>query len=322
MPADYVRRGRSRPGRVTPGLLLDVACSLTDRDRKILRLLRRHRVLTASQLTAMFFTDPNTARHRLTRLHRLHLVDRFRLPAHVAADVHPDRPAISPAGYLPSTEYAYVLDTVGAEVLATDRAACPGQDVRVRWRTGQALAIAGNPRLAHTLGANQLFVDLMSAARRLPDAELVTWWGEAYCHRLFGGHLNPDGMGVWCQDGGRLPFALEYDRGTETLARVAAKQDDYQLLEDAVGWEFWLLVVLPGPRREQGARPRLGAKGLAVATTSRGNGFDPAAAVWAPVFANPDGRRVRLIDLAGWPRPEASRARIAAARARNRARRG
>lgn len=155
MSAVSAHRGRRRPGRVTGGLLLDVACSLTDRDRAILTLLRRHRVLSTSQLRMMFFSDANTCQHRLSRLHRLHLVDRFRLPARVAAELHPDvgRPAITSAGYLPSTEYGYVLDVVGAQVLTADHTDLSGEPRRVRWRTDQALAIATTPHLGHTLVA-------------------------------------------------------------------------------------------------------------------------------------------------------------------------
>jgi hypothetical protein len=49
-------------------------CSITDRDKEILRLLRWHRVLTTSQIHAMFFGDLNTTQHRLTRLYDLHLL--------------------------------------------------------------------------------------------------------------------------------------------------------------------------------------------------------------------------------------------------------
>ncbi len=187
----------------------------------------------------------------------------------------------------------------------------------MRWRTGQALAIEGSPRLAHTLGVNQVFVDLLATTRTTPGTGLVAWWGEQFCRDRFQGLVNPDGIGVWEQDGRRVLFALEYDRGSETLARLAPKLEDYLLLETALGWEFWLLVVVPGPRREAGALARLGRHGLAVATTSRRSGFNPADAVWAPVFANPEARRVRLIDLPNWARSAESRDRIGEVRTRD-----
>lgn len=265
----------------------------------------------------LFFSDANTCQHRLSRLHRLLLVGRFRLPARAAAELHPHRLVISSGGHLPSTEYGYVLDAVGAQVLAADRTDLGGEPRRVRWRTEQALAIATNPRLGHTLGVNQTFVELTAAARSMPGAGPVTWWGEAYCHAQFEGLVNPDGIGVWQQHDRRVLFALEYDRGTETLTRLAGKLDGYLLLETALGGPFWLLISVPGPRREAGARALLSRHGLAVATTSRTRSAGPAAAVWAPVPANRHGQRLRLIDLADWPRPAASHHRIAQARARS-----
>lgn len=161
-----------------------------------------------------------------------------------------------------------------------------------------------------------MFVELTADARSLPETRLVTWWGEAYCRTRLGGMVNPDGIGLWQENDRRVLFAVEYDRGTETLGRLAGKLEDYLLLETALGWQFWLLVSVRGPRREAGARARLGRHGLAVATTSRTTGSSPADAVWAPVPANPSGQRLRLIDLADWTRPAASQDRVSQARAR------
>jgi hypothetical protein len=94
--------GRRRPGRTTDRLFFDVASSLTERDRQILRLNRWHRVLTINQVRLMFFSDRNTAQHRMTRLYQLRLVERFRPP-------HAGREG----------EYHYVLDRLGAYVVAT-----------------------------------------------------------------------------------------------------------------------------------------------------------------------------------------------------------
>jgi hypothetical protein len=87
--------------------------------------------------------------------------------------------------------------------------------------------------------------------------------------------------------------------------------DDYARLEPAWGAPFRVLVNLPRPRRERGARSALSGQGLAVATTTDSGARTPEAAVWAPLDA--DGTRLRPIDLAGWPRPAASSARLAQA---------
>jgi hypothetical protein len=290
MTASSSRRGR-RPGRVTDRLIFDVASSLTERDREILRLLRWHRVLTTSQVHPMFFGDRNTAQHRMARLYELRLVERFR-PLRQGRD----------------GEYHYVLDVLGAYVVAAMANRDPDREVKVRWRTDQALAIATSQRLAHTVGVNDLFVRLAAAARHDPGARLVTWWGERYCKAFLGEVVRPDGLGVWHEDGASVTFCLEYDRGSEPLGRLAAKAADYARLEAAWGVPFWVLLVVPGPRRERGARAALSGEGLAIATTTQPGAHRPTGAVWAPLDG--DGR-LRLVDLARWPRPAASAARLA-----------
>ena len=277
---------------------MDVASSLTDRDRHILRLLRWHRVLTTSQIHVMFFGDRNTAQHRMTRLHELRLVDRFR-PLHSGSD----------------GGYHYVLDTLGAYVVAAMANHDPNRVLTMRWRTDWALSIATSQRLAHTVGANDLFVRLVAAARGRPDAELSTWWGERYCKDRLGEVVRPDGLGVWREGEATVAFCLEYDRGSEQLSRLEKKAGDYARLEAAWGVSFWLVVVVPGPRRESGARSALSGQGLAVATTTQPMAVGPTGAIWAPLGT--DGTRVRLAELAGWPRPTESLARLArAARSR------
>ena len=58
--------------------VLSVAGHLTDRDRELVRLVARHRVLTTDQLAALAFGNITTARHRLALLVRLGLLRRFR----------------------------------------------------------------------------------------------------------------------------------------------------------------------------------------------------------------------------------------------------
>ena len=290
MTASTSRRRR----RITDRLIMDVASSLTDRDREILRLLRWHRVLTTSQIHLMFFRDLNTAQHRMTRLHELRLVERFR-PPRCGRD----------------GEYHYVLDVLGAYVVAVMANRDPDRELKMRWRTDQALSISTSQRLAHTVGANDLFVRLVAAARHRPDAELSTWWGERYCKERLAGIVYPDGVGVWREGDATVVFCLEYDRGTEQLGRLAKKAADYARLEEASGWAFWVLVVVPGPRREAGARAALSGQGLAVATTTQPQAVRPTDAIWAPLGA--EGARLRLADLAEWPRPPESMARLARA---------
>jgi len=293
MTASSSRWGR-RPGRVTDRLIFDVASSLTERDREILRLLRWHRVLTTGQVSALFFSDRNTAQHRMARLYELRLVERFRPLCHGR-----------------DGEYHYVLDHLGAYVVAAMANQDLDAEVKVRWRTDQALSIATSQRLAHTVGVSDLFVRLVAVARSHSGSQLVTWWGERYCKAILGEVVHPDGLGVWHEDGRSVTFCLECDRGSEPLGRLATKAADYACLESAWGVAFWVLVVVPGPRRERGARAALSGKGLAIASTTQPGALRPTEAVWAPLGA--EGTRLRLVDLAGWPRPAASSARLAEA---------
>ena len=121
-------------------------------------------------------------------------------------------------------------------------------------------------------------------------------------------------MGVWTEGDDSVTFMMEYDRGSEPLGRLAAKAADYARLETV--WDsrpFWVLAVVPGPRREEGVRDALGREGLAVATTIASLATTPDGAIWAPPGAN--GTRHRLIDLASLPRPAGSRTRFADAAA-------
>jgi hypothetical protein len=70
-------------------------------------------------------------------------------------------------------------------------------------------------QLAHTLGADDIFVRLVAAARALAaaggDDALVEWRGPAACSRR---HVRPDGYGIYRHAGQLYGFFLEYDRGT------------------------------------------------------------------------------------------------------------
>ena len=184
----------------------------------------------------------------MTLLYQLRLVERFR-PSHAGRE----------------GEYHYVLDRLGAYVVAVMASPDLDREVKVRWRTDQALAIATSQRLAHAVGANDIFVRLVAAARRTSDAELATWWGERYCKAVLGEVVRPDGVGVWRDSSSTVTFCLEYDRGSEQLDRLAEKATDYTRLERASGVPFWMLGggARPAPRtRRQGGavRPRAGGR--------------------------------------------------------------
>ena len=83
--------------------MLSVAGHLTDRDRELVRLVARHRVLTTDQLAALAFGNITTARHRLAVLVRLGLLRRFR-----------------PHLQTGSAPWHYVLGPIGAALLGQE----------------------------------------------------------------------------------------------------------------------------------------------------------------------------------------------------------
>jgi hypothetical protein len=214
-----------------------LAARLTDRDRWIIRMLHEHRVLTSHQITALAFPSYRSARQRLRELFCWSVLDRF-------------QPFIS-VGTAP---LHYVLAPAGAAVLAAE----DGRDVKdLGYRHDRAFGIAHSLRLAHTIGVNEWFTALIHRARHDPDMTLGAWWSETRCARHFGDLIKPDSYGRFSAHGRAIEFFLEYDLGTEHLAKLANKLHGYHALAAATGITTPLLVWLPTSRREATARHQL-----------------------------------------------------------------
>jgi len=253
---------------------------LTPRDRLLCRVLFDHKVLTTEQVTDLCFANLTTARHRLSALYVLRVLDRFR----------PFRP-------VGSDPYHYVLDTLGVEVVAADR----GIEVpRPGLHHSRALALADSQRLAHLLGINGLFCALAAWARSVEDAELAEWWSERRCAAEWGEVVRPDGFGTLREGHRVVEYFVEVDRGTETLTRLAGKLAGYAELVRATGWSPQVCFWFASPRRETEARRVLGHPEVVVVTGAAGLGDEmgtgPGGAVWLPVGST--GPRRHLIDLA------------------------
>src|SRR5205823_3787973 len=157
---------------------------LTDRDRRIVAAVARHRVLTADQLAEMFFDSQKRALVRLLDLHRLGVLDRFQ----------PHRPSWG------SHPYHYVLGPQGAAILAAEAGEDPDRAAR-RWRAERTLALGRTQRLAHLVGINAFYAGLVGYARRHPDARVLAWLTETECARWTEGIVRPDAFGHWHEDG-------------------------------------------------------------------------------------------------------------------------
>ena len=273
---------------------------LTERDRELLRVLDRVGVLTAPQIAAMFFDSGSRARARLALLHdTLGVVERFR----------PHSPAWG------SEPFHSVLGRHGAGVLAAERGDEPATAER-RWSTGRMIALSGSQRLRHTVGVNGFFASLAGEARR-GGGELARWMTEREAAKACGasgfaaGIVRPDGWAIWRDGGDELEFFLEYDRGTETLAALAAKLPGYESLEADRGVAAWVLFAFPTARREGTARRALAAATVAVATAALDGSAGPHEAVWAPLRGS-EPRRHRLASLGRLPLPAKAVERAAA----------
>jgi hypothetical protein len=262
--------------------VLRVQSVLTARDHTLLQWLYDHGVLTTFQIAHALFPSLDFAQRRLTRLTGLGLVDRFR-------PLKPD------GGSFP---YHYVIDQLGAEVVAAQRdEPLPrpglGRARRRRWTSTRTLG--------HRLGVNGFFTDLAGYARTHPEHALVRWWPESRCAQpgAFTGRdgptdlrvrptpMHPDGHGIWRTNGRQVPFFLEYDTGTEPVTELCRKLVAYLALTMRRGLAWPVLFWLHAADRALHLHQQLADLDLAdlpVVTGTRDfttvNGLSPAGPVW------------------------------------------
>jgi hypothetical protein len=271
---------------------------LTDRDRVLLGWLYDHGVLTSFQTAHALFPSLDFCQRRLRTLCRLRLVARF-------------RPLRAGGGSYP---YHYVIDQLGAEVVAAGRDERPprrdhARSERRRWTASRTLA--------HRLGVNQFFTDLAGYARTHPDAELVAWLPESACARAgvftsdddpalvraYQPRVRPDGYGRWAENGVVVLAFVEFDAGGEQLSVLTDKLAGYRDLFATIGRVWPVLFWLHSAARERNLRHLVAdtPPPVPVATAARDHaaaaGLCPAEAVWA---VPGHGQRVPLVDLAAF----------------------
>jgi hypothetical protein len=232
-------------------------------------------VLTTSQIEEVAFTSLRKAQERLSLLHGLEVVDRFR------------RRSWSGTG-----PFHFTLGRTGAEVIAAERGLTIAE---LGWQRLTTTALAKSSQLAHLAGCNGVFTGLIATARETPGAALDEWWSARRCAAAWGDAIRPDGYGVYVEGDVRLPFLLEYDTGSETLARLEGKLPGYAALTRAVEHPTWVCFCFLSAAREASARRVLVHPEVPVATAV----VVPDSAAGGPVWLaiGDAGPRLRLVDL-------------------------
>jgi hypothetical protein len=192
-----------------------VALGLGAADRALLDLIGRHPFLPLDRLAQVCDWDVRWARERRDRLIGLglmRLVEACEVGAEAAASELVE------------------LTADGLALVAAQHGLSLGRAVRHLGLAGGGpeRPIGARRRLlaslAHTLGADAIFVSLVCTAKKLAalgsDDGLVEWRNAAACSR---GHLRPDGYGLYRHAGQLYGFFLEYDRGTMSARDYLAK---------------------------------------------------------------------------------------------------
>lgn len=218
-------------------------------------------MLTTHHLSELHFNAPRRARRRLLELTREKVIQRFQ-----------------PHRQTGSNPQHYVLGPIGVEILAAERGLEPRE---LGVRPSRLRQLEHSQRLRHLMEINSFFCRLAYLCRRLADAALETWWGEARCAATWSPIVRPDGFGVVRIGGLKLRFFLEIDRGTEEHERIATKCAEYARAARLSNAPDVLLFILPTGRREIEVRRVLGGCGLPTYTTTRDRiEDDPFARAW------------------------------------------
>ena len=188
-------------------------------DRELVDFVARHPFLPLDRLAVVFDSSVAVLRRRCTRLIRLGLL-RF-----LGLDEVREGLADGPLVEATADGLAVVAAQQGLTLAVAVRAnglagGGPEQPIGPRRQLMR--------RLAHTLGADAIFVDLIATMRRLAAAgentALVAWQNAAACSH---GHVRPDGYGVYRHHGCLYGFFLEYDRNTMAFRDYCAKFGAY-----------------------------------------------------------------------------------------------
>lgn len=203
-------------GRVSNRLVAEVAERLGERDREVVRLVGRFRVMSSAQLARLLWVEgePATrarlARRQLSRLSDLGVLERL-----------PRRVGGVRAG---SSGLVFALGRIGQRLLRE------GQPSERRVRR----AYAPGPRyLAHALGLADLYVALIEAQRWGVVDEVLDFDPEPACWRSYPGSYGirltakPDGFVRLAAGDFELSWFIEVDMASEAPVTLTGKARTY-----------------------------------------------------------------------------------------------
>jgi hypothetical protein len=199
---------------------------------QVLHLIGRHPFLTVEQLAHLLGTTAARIRRveqELVGSGSLRQIELDELPADTIGLGSDERRALG----------LVEITIVGRRRLASWLGLEPTVATRYHGLIGNARGHAGRRKrllqtLPHTIGANGVFVAFAVAAestRCHGGTDLLTEWrSAAACERR---QCKPDGYGCYMRGGLAHGFFLEYDRGTESTRRYAAKFRAYYHYRDS-----------------------------------------------------------------------------------------
>ncbi len=223
--------------RVSAERVFELARHLTERDREIALALYEHQLLTTDQLSLLFFSSKRRAQNRLRFLYDERVLDRF----------YPSRPY-----GLGKPQAHWLLDEAGAILVA---ASLNLERKQLGWQRRDDWA--SYPQLLHRLEVNHFVIDLIAATLKDESLGVSEWWGSRRAAARLSDRDRysrpiPDSGFVLETARGPIECYLEWDRGTETLARLGEKVRLYRHAEVHSPGERGpvnVLFVVPTERR-------------------------------------------------------------------------
>jgi len=250
----------------------------------LLQTLYDYRYLDTQQVKELFFPSLRSCQMRLQSLNDLGVLHRWKVI---------ETPGVRRRHSL------ILISTLGARILADRHHALPrtylerARDARDHcWHA------------LHDLEANHFFVSLAVDGRGRPDEGLLVWQGEDQARIEYRQQAReyrwpsspaPDGGGVYLAASGQIQFDLEWDRATESVARLRQKVASHirfrAHFQDPETHN--VLVVVPSDEREARVqratwleRPRYPSRTCCTfwtTTADRLRSWGPAGAIWLGV---------------------------------------